>query len=85
MREASETGRIVAIVNNNSGAAIRAYLQLHDLRADVTMWIHDSPGAPDETTHHHEPLPAVSQCWLGSDGRSGQEPWRRPCRARATL
>jgi len=37
MREASETGRIVAIVNNNSGAAIRAYLQLHDLRADVTM------------------------------------------------
>jgi phosphoglycolate phosphatase len=35
--EAHATGRTVAVVSNNSGAAIRAYLQMHDLDQDVTL------------------------------------------------
>ncbi len=37
IRQAHATGRTVAIVSNNSGAAIRAYLAMHGLDQDVAL------------------------------------------------
>jgi phosphoglycolate phosphatase len=44
IKHAHNTGRTVAIASNNSGAAIRAYLQRHDLAEDVSLIVgRDSP------------------------------------------
>jgi phosphoglycolate phosphatase-like HAD superfamily hydrolase len=44
IKHTHNTGRTVAIVSNNSGAAIRTYLQLHDLAEDVSLIVgRDSP------------------------------------------
>ncbi len=47
IKEAHHTGRAVAIVSNNSGAAIRAYLQLNDLSADVALIVGRDDPDPD--------------------------------------
>jgi phosphoglycolate phosphatase len=44
LKEAHQTGRTIAIVSNNSGAAIRAYLQQHGLTQHVGLIVgRDSP------------------------------------------
>jgi beta-phosphoglucomutase-like phosphatase (HAD superfamily) len=68
IREARETGRIVAIVSNNSGAAIRAYLQLHDLSADVALIV----GRDDPDPDLMKPSPYLVRAAVGILDTEGQ-------------
>ncbi len=47
IREARRSGRTVATVSNNSSAAIRAYLQHHDLADDIALVLGRDSSDPD--------------------------------------
>jgi phosphoglycolate phosphatase-like HAD superfamily hydrolase len=68
IRETRETGRTVAIVSNNSGAAIRAYLQLHDLSADVALIV----GRDDPDPDLMKPSPYLVRAAVGILDTEGQ-------------
>jgi phosphoglycolate phosphatase len=68
IREAHQTGRTVAIVSNNSGAAIRAYLGLHDLTADVGLIV----GRDDPDPDLMKPSPYLVRAAVGILDTEGQ-------------
>ena len=68
IKEAHHTGRTVAIVSNNSGAAIRAYLQLKDLSADVALIV----GRDDPDPDLMKPSPYLVRAAVGILDTEGQ-------------
>jgi phosphoglycolate phosphatase len=61
IKETTGSGRTVAIVSNNSGVAIRAYLHLHDLTGDVALIV----GCDDPDPDLMKPSPYLVRAAVG--------------------